>query len=140
MKKLILVLGIVMLFGACNNGGILTITNIPSTFNGSYAFFLTNDGNDSYIYGGDNYDTKHIKITATLISNGRVSLPLWKVVTGGNNIRYQGNETLYDFSIGIYNSSTPIMFRDRLADIEFKKVTFKKGNATLSFNDGELDI
>ena len=115
------------------NDGVFTLINIPSEYNGKYAYLeAANDNVD--LQGGD-YNSSTDTFTAILISNGSVSLPIW---TGDNNsvYRYSGNHTV-EVYLGILNTAD--MNSDEIGALHFDSVTFSNGNATKSFGDGEWE-
>ena len=134
MLAMMLAFGITGIACAQGGGGILTITDIPSRFNGMYAVF---EGNthccDMALGGAQSWDPYRRTGTAARINNGRVSIPVW--VMDDRGIRYNGNHrveiggsigrpaSLFDF-IGI-------------ARWEFHSVSFVNGSATVSFHDAD---
>ena len=147
MKKVILflafaVLALALALVSCGNGttsgiggGTFTIIDIPSQYNGKYARF----GSTNYINSGSSSTfnltgCENENMRAILISNGRVSIPVWKVpITTGlaNYIRYSGNDTATIF-VRITNSSAPADFDD-VASNTYYSVTFLNGSATRSW-------
>jgi hypothetical protein len=75
--------------GGNNNGesDTFTLTGIPSTHNGKYAY-ITVSGEGVSVLGYQSMNMSTGKPELCLISNGSVNIPLWS----GNN-RYSGNNT-----------------------------------------------
>jgi len=138
--------------------GIITITDIPSEFNGYYAAF---QAYDAYRYGETNPESRRFVVgvrdvniatqTITLgrISNGRVSLNMWWQPDYGSQTpaRYYGNDTFivsYSYPHGsdhasivleIGSNETNAYISGTIAAIWFQSVSFSNGSATLSAND-----
>ena len=137
-------LAIVLVFGItgiayAQGGGTLTITDIPSRFNGMYAFFegriRANGaplfGAQSFVPGGRSF-VNRTTITAARINNGRVSIPVWNA----HGSRYNGNhrvEILVDIG-----SPASLDYFVGIANIEFNSVSFTNGSATVSIRDGDF--
>jgi hypothetical protein len=120
--------------GGNTNGNRLSstfiLTNIPSKFNGKYAILEASNG-DVFLGGGIITSSGGLRI---LISNGRVSLPMWIGDRNFNNYeRYYGNDTV-ELWVYIYNSEDTNSFY-KLGELIFNTVTFKNGSAIKSFND-----
>ena len=162
MKKFMLILVVLSLIGCSNPAGEsepevlpqgkITITDIPSEYNGKYAIFVAersiNDGlyePYGYAYGYDVYNG--INDTYSVINNNICILPLW---TGNPVEPYTGNDTFYSaydvddyrdiarLHIKIYDHQNYRKGDENTYGIQgaaFASVTFKKGNATLSWND-----
>jgi hypothetical protein len=134
--------------GGGGSGGMFTLTNIPSKYNGMYAFVFALNLNDSdseyFIYGYKNLDFDNAVYTLVRISNGKVSVPMWKLdfnvllsTPNGSGIkRYSGNDAL--FVTVAFTGSEKI---DKTPDyakigVGYASVKFSKGSATKSWNDG----
>ena len=118
--------------GNIPGGGKFTLTGIPSTYNGMYALFASGwDAKDLILFGAQSVSS-FTKYTAARISNGSVTLTLWKatndVISG-----YTGNDTV----IG------QVMIFEKMNDDEepailcdFSSITFTNGNATKTWSEG----
>ena len=147
-KKLWLsILTLVLVFGmtvvGCDNdptddGGTFTLTNIPSNYNGKYAYYAAID-EMPMLAGASSINISTGAITCVQISNGSVSIPMW--VAGNNGYtRFSGNRTVTDSLVMIYNSSTVTQgIIDFIAMVGFESVTFSRGNVTKSWDDGDVD-
>jgi hypothetical protein len=129
--------------GGGGRGGTFTITDIPSKYNGTYAN-LTSVG--SGLYGGQ-IDKYGVSLSGVLISNGRVSLPMWKENSSIVDLkRYSGNDTNVSLQINIYLSQIPNNpGTERMAMLTFysnqdRAVNFSNGSATRSWSQGYLAI
>jgi hypothetical protein len=137
-----------MVVGCGDDGGgdsgdsTLTVTNIPPQYNGMYAYFETCiENSDDNLCGFETIDTSlqgGLQGTPVQISNGRVSLPMWKAewkVDGYSASRYSGNDTTYSpngFSIfDIQKQSYDQIY----LGVFQKAITFSNGSATKSWND-----
>jgi hypothetical protein len=147
MKNFIKWFGIIALaaviafsFAACgddsggNGGGggepsTFTLTDIPDEYNGKYVEgggWL--DEVSTYVVCYQDPDTE----AGILISNGRVSIPMWVYDKNDNYkiVRYTGNGNGF-LGLNIKNSATE---DTRLILIQFQDVTFSNGGATRSWS------
>jgi hypothetical protein len=120
-------------------GGTFTITDIPSKYNGKYVMFSGHNSDDVVLY---NYEAGK-GTTLARISNGRVSMPLWKLNTDGKMTRYSGNDTCELIGFITTDSTTSVgglagSSTSPDAAILVRSVTFSNGSATKSWN--ELDV
>jgi hypothetical protein len=135
--------------GNGNGGGTLTITDIPAKYNGKYAYFMLPDNSRLSLLGLQSFNVQTQTMTLVQITNGTVTLPMWKATVSGSNItavtRYSGNDTstypnkgvqIYDIQTLNEESSGT-----RINAISYgsKSITFSNGSATLSCNDGTLN-
>jgi len=113
-------------------GGMFTLTDIPSQYNGMYAAFGGENGTIT-IQGFRNRPGAG-GLQLSPIANGKASFPLWVSTQqyGGFTGRYSGNDTL-SCKLKIYD-------RDPGNEIgvnrTFSSITFSNGSATKSWNDG----
>ena len=153
MKNTIKVLGIIALvavigfaFIACDDGskddkdgggGTFTLTNIPSEYNGKYVYFVVNEGTINGTAGnpiafGSTSGTPG-NVDSIRISNGRVSIPLWKGADDGVGFqRYTGTVTACCWGDILDTASA---YGSRSEHFEFDSISFTNGNATKSWND-----
>jgi len=96
------------------DGGTLTITDLPSSFNGKFIGIE-----------GWNYFTEVGAINPTLISSSTVKIPL--------EILGKRSGVLY-VSVGIWNEE---FYEDQFAWFEFYEVSFTNGSAKISYNDAD---
>jgi hypothetical protein len=122
------------------DGGIFTLTNIPETYNGKYAYF-GGESDNLLIIGCQsiNGETK----TLVKISNGKVDLPMWDLHKNPVS-RFSGNGTLAKGNVGIFDETTikDDDYWDKIiADIKFpyESLVFKDGNAEKSWNNGTVE-
>jgi len=144
--------GTPLFIGSGDTGGTLTVTDIPSEYNGRYALFDANSGNVTYIRGYQSVDESTETTTLPQISNGRVSIPLWLWINNeaANSFylesRYTGNDTIsredWDLRFIILGGGilSPLSLPSLQARIEFASITFSNGSATISANTGSLEI
>jgi hypothetical protein len=145
MLAMVLALGMTVV--GCEDGstddkktdGTFVLTDIPATYNGKYACFEAENSN-VYIVGCQSVNMSTGTITPVQISNGRVSLPMWIVNSSNNSVsKYSGNDTFTQsdrFGVGITNTATLTEESEQLAGIHFTSVTFSKGSATKSADNG----
>jgi len=138
--------------GSGGIGGTLTVTDIPSEYNGRYALFDANSGNVTYIRGYQSVDESTETTTLPQILNGRVSVPLWLWINdeAANSFylksEYTGNDAIsredWDFRFIILGGGvlSPLSMPSLLARIEFAGITFSNGSAAISANAGTLEI
>jgi hypothetical protein len=130
---------IVFSFTTCSNSpntsGRITINNIPSVFNGKYAF--VNSTGNPLLLGADKVSTANADniITCGKISNGSVTLNVWKI-EGESYHNYNGTNANVTLSIVILNepnvsSSASILTSTYGAGL-LLAVNFNNGRATVS--------
>jgi len=142
-----------------STGGILTITGIPSRYNGMYAGFSGFVGAASVVYnlklhGGEYFDDAGGIVIYSRIANGSVSLPMWAYAAGyprytddskaGGTLTIYNCETVFDVllggaSSGHYNATQATRTwspRDLYYGYENDDyaIIFSKGNATISWD------
>jgi len=138
--------------GSGDIGGTLTVTDIPSEYNGRYVLFEANSGNVTYIRGYQSVDESTETTTLPQISNGRANIPLWLWINNeaANSFylesKYTGNDTIsrndwyFNFAILGDGVLSPLSLPGLVARIEFASITFSNGSATISANTGTLEI
>ena len=135
-----------------SEGGYLTVTGIPSQYEGKYALFAngvllptsssgyqTYHGHQDIIGWSEGKRPRTNNIILCQIVNGSVSLPMWwtwTVLAGRKGYeRYSGNSSIYGV-FEIYNVETaPDRLNNRLDNLSF---TFKcsNGSATVTWDSG----
>ena len=157
MSAILLVFG--MAFAGCDtdavdstvdeptSDGYLTVTGIPSRYNGYFAFFVA-ENDYLLLIGTENYVLDTNIATRRKISGGSVTLPMWNVDYDNNKmIRFFGNTTFSgDATTGeggsgliIHNeqisrwdcNDTSVTGRQWISD-----VTFTNGSSTASWGAG----
>ena len=137
-------------------GGIFTLTNIPSQFNGNYVILDSfSDGSESDGMGdtwgvggfqdiGNQTASSFTLGEATMvqISNGIARIPMWIMDEVTDTCtRYTGNHTL-EVGIVFGNNSKNADWTGKVIGgigvIELEFVTFSNGSATRSFTDGSF--
>ena len=140
--------------GGGGGGGVtastLTITDIPSAYNGKYIGFEGEIENTELLLGCQSVTAsspENLTVTLVQISNGRANLPMWRAsqITsqGYTFVRYYGNGTAAGGDSGFFILNSPVATSntggDALASIVFSSgITFSNGGATVSTNDGTL--
>jgi len=121
-----------------NGGGDgLTITNIPSKYNGKYVYLECGDGDNATITGATSFSGLE-PTSLPRIANGKVTIPIWLYDNDYDNIkRYTGSHLFDEIEIYIYNKND--IKSNELAGLFFENVRFKNGSATKSFNDGDFE-
>jgi hypothetical protein len=117
-------------------GGTLTLTGIPSEYNGKYAAY-SSVTDLPYLMGAQSLNVSTGVITAVQISNGSVSLPMWVAGNSGYT-RFSGNRTVGDNNnmVLILNTATfSPSANDALTFKEFQSITFSNGNASISWSN-----
>ena len=99
MLVMVLVFGMAVI--GCDNGttngndgggGNITITGIPATYNGNWAFFM--GFSETYeIVGFASVNMQTEVVTLVQISGGSVTLPAWEFDANDNFVRFSGNAT-----------------------------------------------
>ena len=148
MKRKILVSGLLvcllalgLVFVSCGGGsseGTFTVTDIPAEYNGKYVFIWIDpiDSNDRGISGFVSRDNNGY--TLPQISNGKVTIPLWK---GGET--YSGNGTYvtttnFDHRVLVKIHENKVISGLNEPNVRyffFASVTFSKGSATKSYKN-----
>jgi len=112
-------------------GGIFTLTDIPESYNGKYAYFM----GDS-IFGAKSIATQDV--TLIQITSGSIDIPLW-ILKNGNYVKYSGNDTVINSAVYILNSEKAQFGQSNevVAIRNFSvQIVFSNGNATKSWNSG----
>jgi hypothetical protein len=123
--------------GGGGGGGTFTLTSIPSEYNGKYVYFVVNEGTINGTAGnpiafGSTSGTPG-NVDSIRISNGRVSIPLWKGADDGVGFqRYTGTVTACCWGDILDTSSA---YGSRSEHFEFDSISFTNGSATKSWND-----
>ena len=118
--------------------GTLTVTDIPAEYNKKYAFFegfrLTLSGGITFLQlkGVQSYNAS-TKVTALpVISDGKVSLPVW-IKAGNGYVGYSGSDdvegTIVIFTT-VNGSGKPKVV------MKFDPIQFSKGAASISWSEG----
>ena len=144
--------------------GTLTITDIPSEYNGKYIGFGIEFDNDvdfdnidqaRFIFGGQSInintgwsssDEDPTIYTLARIANGRAVIPVWEItflgLLSGRIPRYGRTETFENVTVyideeGVYveEDENADLSEDAIAVIVFPEIAFKSGSATVSYND-----
>jgi hypothetical protein len=120
--------------GGGGGGGTFTLTDIPAEYNGKDAQLsgYTVDYTIS-LYGAQKIQINPPALTPCKISNGSVSLPMWKLSTNAegtptNAVRYTGND-LVVLSVSIYP--------EVIVGFTTTPVAFSNGSATRSWSQGD---
>jgi len=119
-------------------GGRFTLTDIPSAYNGKYAALAgANLSNTKLAYAGYQSANGKDKNKLCLISNGRVSIPMWTVDSSKKIKRYSDNDTLF-LGVSIYNSEIQAKENPEKPVVTnaFTSVAFSKGSAVKSWREG----
>jgi hypothetical protein len=116
--------------------GTFTLTGIPSTHNGKYAYLNVSGSGSAGIYGWESISSTTGMITLSPISNGSVSLPLWN--GGEEGGRYSGNHT-GAVSVVLFNAQVvdPSDISSAIGYIYFSNITFANGSATRAWSAGQ---
>jgi len=117
------------------SGGNLTITGIPSEYNGKYAGF-SGGSNDVDLMGCQSINMGAQTFTFVQITNGSVNLPMWTFGYNDQLVGYFGNDTV-EGGLVIANSATfnpettqPLAIR------YWDSIQFSNGGATRTWDSG----
>jgi hypothetical protein len=131
-----------------SSGGTFTLNNIPSEYNGKYAYLGTfgyansdgssSGGDDVALIGAVSIDMEAQTAALPQIVNGSVSIPMWIMSDNGTIARYSGNNTA-DIYVGISNTATFDENSESEGAIYFELVVFANGNAAKSWSDGRFE-
>jgi len=135
LEILIIVLVFGMMVSSCfaDQGGSLTITNIPSRFNGKFVI-LEGESRSREIFGAQTFNLSDWSGTGARISNGRVIIPIW-IEEGDTVVRYAGSNT-FEIEVEISNSESSDGW-EGIAYLEYESISFTNGKATVSFQDAD---
>lgn len=117
-------------------GASLTVTDIPSKYNGKYALFVAHYVTDREyaIFACQSPPLDQINVK---ISNGKVSLPTWYSASGSSDpyVKYSGNDaTKGSGQLYIYDSAA-VFFSDMKSGSSYDaSITFSNGSASISMN------
>jgi hypothetical protein len=134
-----------------NNGdtdGTFTLTGIPSKYNGKHAILeaYEEDGSDGII-GHQSHSVSTNTFTAVRISNGSVSIPVWRPVLANDvsYVRYSDSHTFGEVYVGIINVVTftgEEVSHENVSFLEdvilFTSVAFSNGSATRAWSAGTI--
>jgi hypothetical protein len=154
MKNVFKVLAVTVLaaasvfsFTACGGGiggGTFKLTGIPEKSNGKYAVVYAAKLDASLVLVGAQAFSKSAKsVTLPRISNGSVTIPMWKVNKDGSLSRYSGNDT-FDMVVAAVNDSEKLDNsdpKDILAGMSgtvpfIGSTKFSNGSAEKDWRDG----
>jgi hypothetical protein len=110
-----------------------TLTNIPSQYNGKYAFVQAQSATVQSILGYQSVNWSTGDVTLVPISNGRASIPLF----GETGFAYTGTEAVH-VAVVIYDQRIVSASTEGnyIAAVQFMNVPFTNGSATKSWADG----
>ena len=118
-------------------GGTFTLTNIPSAYDGKFAgLWAENIFAGSELQGSSTDPGDGVRYIS--IINGEVKIPLY-VKSSGKRFSEDGGLYGSDYSVRvrIYNGDTPDTDNEFIASwVREKNVTFSKGSAKMSWEDG----
>ena len=124
--------------GVIDTSGRLTITGIPSQFNGKYAFAEGEDYN-SYLIGGESVDRGGESGRAAQISNGRVTLKIWSMNENSGNLGSYNGSGYATFAVFIMNSAqvneSTMNNESNFVGMGSVDATFSNGIGTGEFED-----
>jgi len=130
-----------MNFISCSSGnGTFTLTNIPSQYNGMYAYLEADLENSKYsgLVGTQKLNVLNEEENVLArISNGKVSIPLWVITDweSGKYIKFSDNDKA-ELEVTIFDSSTMNYDKCKVR-IYYETVVFSNGKATKSFLDAD---
>jgi len=119
--------------------GILSLSDIPSQYNGKYVCFVGTLPKKESLLGYTSLTGG--KVSLVQINDGKVDVPM-RIVAKKKTQGYYGNHTVSSGLVGIYNTPTVALSKideDLIAGISFPSITFTNGNASKSANDGTLE-
>jgi hypothetical protein len=121
-----------------SGGGSLTVTGIPSEWNGKYVVAQTATNTNTIVIIGsatkptlDPWNYPGVRISGT-----SVTIPLWTLNADGTISSYTGNDTATGFNVMRLSSSAATNDDSIVAGIWFASVTFTNGSATVAASTG----
>jgi len=125
--------------GGTGSGGGLTVTDIPSQYNGKYGLFSGSSSTASQIgqiMGAKSINWLSDSMVLDKIANGSITIPGWILKqTGDGTVRYSGSETV-QLGFMVYDTIPDLSLVGAIAGVSFTSVTFTKGSAKVSWNNG----
>jgi len=136
--------------GGSDDGGGgygFTLTGIPSEYNGKWAMLLGRSEDDTAtLYGGQSITIAQYSngtivedyyiFAGSYISDGSVSLPMWKYLRTEIVSRYFGNDTAFCTVMIINSEKVVIPFSADI--IDFASTKFSNGNASKTWSEGTV--
>jgi hypothetical protein len=124
--------------------GKLTITGIPSEYNGKFAVadgYVGESGESIFLYGGAKMEDRSddTYYTPVAISGGKVEIPLYTSVKFNNYKAYDGNGVLYKLDVDILNDGNPTQWAGKSSFVTrrtFRSGTFVNGSLTVQWDQG----
>jgi hypothetical protein len=123
-------------------GGIFTLTDIPTAYNGKYVVFRSERGEVPLVGCTNiltNDDGKDFTFIVPQISDGKVIIPVWlydEILVSFS--KYNGNAKDVYLEVSLLNEAAFSGFLHEIITINFEHVNFSNGNAEKSWNDGIL--
>jgi hypothetical protein len=128
------------------DGGTFNLSGIPNDFNNKYAVFYAYLSETTQLVGAQNVnvtmhgsDEPDMSGTAVQIKNGKVSLPMWTVMTNGTVTKYSGNDADLGGMLMIFDRASVSMDYDPIDTMYFGSITFSSGSATKTWSQGTND-
>jgi hypothetical protein len=139
--------------GGSGSSGTLTVTGIPSKFNGMYAYTMMSTQEPGsgigLVFGGQSLNSSDgVVYKFSRISNGKANMSLWVINgiivdknTGNSGFdvkRYSGNEVITTVTVVIVGVENANDLDDEYvrAGVVFQQIKFSNGGATRSWSDG----
>ena len=121
--------------GGGGGGGGLTVTGIPSEYNGRFASFSSYEGVG---VGGRTLSGYQSigPLRRSRISGGRATIPAGTIV-GNEWIRYSGNDTITILVSINTDEEVSVLSGQILTTRRFYGVRFSNGNAAIAWSDGD---
>jgi len=118
-----------------SEAGTLTLTDIPSKYNGKYVVLEASGINtDIYLMGARSINHERGELFFVRISGGRAVIPLMSWNEDDNYTRYSGSGR-FEIEITIFEGETEES--EELAFLEFESVRISNGSGTISFIDAD---
>jgi len=124
------------LFSCSSGGGVgtLTLTDIPSKYNGKYVGLEASGINtESNLWGARSINPEKGELFFVRISGGRAVIPLWDETERGF-ARYSGSGR-FEMEIWIFDGETEDS--EELVELEFESVRISNGSGTISYIDAD---
>ena len=136
----VLAVVLVMALGACGSGnGTVTVTNIPSKFNGKYIVLYASTTEDNLDLMGMKGPAEEIyTYYSAQISGGKASMPMWIMPQWPDTESkvYRGNHTV-EMEMVIHEENVFMDNGNDLAWLFYESVILKNGSAKVSYKDAD---
>jgi hypothetical protein len=141
------ILVITLVFGmsviGCGGQGRFVLIDIPSQYNGKYAVFYSDNEKHRFALYGCKKINEELTFTASLIKDGKVTLPLWfdsyTIFSGGKPSKSNAGWFVEEATVLMFDTDSNDSFGSAIGRIWFENIQLSdKGITTISFRSAVL--